>query len=122
MRFVVIILALLAMIVGPVSGPVPAHAVDVGVSATPTTESDCGHGLHVGALKPGTAHGPCDDGGGSCMDANGCRHLGCLTGGTAPVATIPVSPAAALVMSLANAARPDGLDVAPPLDPPRPLA
>ncbi|WP_181700837.1 hypothetical protein [Chthonobacter albigriseus] len=122
MRFAVIILALLAMIVGPVSGPVPAHAVDVGVSATGTTESDCGHGLHVGALKPGTAHGPCDDGGATCMDANGCRHLGCVTGGPVPVAMAPVSPAAGPAMPAADADRPDGLDIAPLLDPPRPLA
>jgi len=119
-RFAAIILALLAMILGPISGPTAARAMNGGAASTvATTGTDCGHGPHVETVKPDMDHGHCKDGGGACMDAKGCRHGGCLTGVPVPGATVDMSPAAAPAMLVADADRPDGREVAPPLDPPR---
>ncbi len=121
-RFAVIILALLAMILGPISGPTAAHAMNGDVSATATNGIDCDRGSHAEAHEPGVIHDHCKDGRGTCMDASGCRHIGCPTGGPVPSASAHLSPAAAPATPIADADRPDGLDVAPPLDPPRPRA
>jgi len=121
-RFAVIILAVVAMVLSPIFGPAAAHAMNGGVAATVMSGTDCDHGQHAGPVKVGAAHDHCKDGNSTCMDANGCRHLGCLTGGPVPDATAQMAPSAAPAMFEANAGRPDGLDVAPPLDPPRPRA
>lgn len=118
-RFAAIILTLLAMILGPISGPTAAHGRDVDVTATSMTGTDCDHGSHVEAAEPGMARGHCMDDSGTCLDANGCRHVGCLTGGPVPSTSAELPPAAAPAVLIADAARPDGEDVVPPLDPPR---
>lgn len=120
MRVAVIILAMLAVILGPISGPAMAHA-DLS-PASVTAPTDCDHGPHVDARKPGSAHDHCGDGSGTCMDANGCRHVGCLAGGPVPCVRSDATPPAAPAVPFATADRLDGLDVAPPLDPPRPRA
>jgi hypothetical protein len=117
LRFAVIILALLAMILGPISGPASAHGTNAGHSqATAGAGDDCGHGPQgdVGA----TAQDHCRDGGGICADASSCRHIGCMTGGPVPEAVAPAMPAGVQNLPFANTQRPDGQDVAPPLDPP----
>lgn len=118
MRFAAIILALLAMILGPISGPASAHAMAGGNgSAAALSATDC-HGSHREVGKPGTADDHCKDGSGTCMDAGGCRHAGCMAGGPVPGMVASAKPSAAVDLPITDADRPDGLDVSPALDPP----
>jgi hypothetical protein len=119
-RFAVIILALLAMILGPISGSATARVMDAtNPSITTTATSACDQGAHAGFSKLSSDQDHCTDGGGACMDANGCRHLGCLTGGPVSGTVVHVLKPPVLAVPFADSDRPDGLNVAPLFDPPR---
>jgi hypothetical protein len=119
-RFAVIIFAVLAMILGPFSGPASAHAAhSAGIGLAATAGADCEHGPHLDAEKPIPAQDHCRDGSDACMDVNGCRHIGCFAGGAGPSAVVHTIHAYSVAVPLTDFARPEGLDVAPPLDPPR---
>jgi hypothetical protein len=120
-RVAVIMVALLAMILGPVSGSAAARVVQgtAAVALAAAVQSDCDHGLHTEAATHGSDHDHCDDGFGTCLDTSGCRHNACLTGSPIPGALDPVPDVVSLAVRLADWDRPDGRDVAPLLDPPR---
>jgi hypothetical protein len=121
-RFAVIILALVAMILGPISGSATAHAVHSYPDATAAfvAEPDCDEGHGADAGSPDKFDGQCADHSRACMDMNGCRHLGCLSGGAVPGSADDLAPGLVCpAVPFADWDRPDGWDVAPPLDPPR---
>ncbi|WP_181704813.1 hypothetical protein [Chthonobacter rhizosphaerae] len=126
MRFAVIILAVLAMILGPTSGSAAADAMfgehvmsDKAVIATVQDgeDPDCPH-ADAGA-RP-VAHPGCPDAAGACLDTTCCRHPGCPAGdlfsvaATLPAVLPPVAPTWAPADTAAS-----GRTVGPLLDPPR---
>jgi hypothetical protein len=120
----VIILALLAIILGPISGPAAAHgphlggtASVAGAAAAADTDCDKAHGEVAVACKAIQDH--CGDAGGPCMDAGGCRHLGCMAGAAVPDPVVHARLSIAAGVHFAAARPPEGLDVPPLLDPPR---
>ena len=146
-RFVVVALAVLAVVFGLVPMAPSARAATGGqvTTAHPDVQGAPSHHRHVaGAAMTGmadchhqgaqatteaaghAAKAPCPDkdgcgrhGFGGCMDMAGCRHLGCTA--MAPLPTPPRLPVVARpdrpVARYDVAA--DGLTVAPLLDPPR---
>jgi hypothetical protein len=123
-RVAVIILALLAMILGPISGPAAAHGPHLGgigsvAGAAAAADIDCdkAHGEVAAAWK--AVHDHWGDAGGPCMDAGGCRHPGCMAGAAVPGPVVHAQLSTAAGVHFVAARRPEGLDVPPLLDPPR---
>lgn len=117
MRVAVIILALVAMILGPVFGPAAAHGVPAQTQAADASGHD--HRQHAGDMDASHHDGGDKDHEGGCVDANGCRHLLCFSCATLPSVDVGGPVPTAAIVGQATGNRPDGRDVAPLLDPPR---
>jgi hypothetical protein len=114
MRFALITLALLAMILGPLSGPVAmAHAV-------PVAAGSCDHEGAPIVEQGSQVHGNCTGGFGCCLNTNGCRDQSCFSGTIVPprAANVPGNLAHISCPVLADDVA-LGRTVAPLLDPPR---
>lgn len=118
MRAAAIILALVAMIFGPVFGAGAGHAASAGalVSASSGVTPDCDGG-HCARTQ--AAHDHCQGAAGICSDANGCRHGGCFAGGPIPAVAGSTPLSGTRAERHADGDSPEGRDIAPALDPPR---
>jgi hypothetical protein len=121
LRVAVIILALVAMILGPVSGSASAHVPHAApaAAAVASAEPDCDRAHRADEARPDEAGRTCAEHSGACMDVTSCRHLGCLSGGPVPVAVQVQTGAICAATPIRGRDRLDGRNVAPLLDPPR---
>lgn len=127
LRSVMILLALVAMILGPVSayamppGNMTASRTVAAHDPAHSSAGDCAH-AHGGHGGDGMAVAdmPCKGAAGPCMDTNGCRHAACTF--AMPVLAMPVTlaPILKLPAEPVAPARLSGREIDPPLDPPRP--
>jgi len=114
MRLTLITLALLAMILGPLSGPVAM------AYAMPVAAGICDHEGASIVEQGSQVHGNCTGGFGYCLNTNGCRDMSCYSGAIVPPrgANAPGDLSQISCPALANDAA-SGQTVAPLLDPPR---
>ena len=114
MRLAVIILALVAMILGPVSGAAAMHATAASAAAD---HCACRATADVEAGTASWDHRPAGDG--NCGVSSGCCHPGCCTGGLSTADPTERVFTAAGKLDRPADVRASGSSVAPPLDPPR---